>query len=97
MGMSSPMEEADTEEASSAMEAAGLGLSREGDGEEKKSKRQKGYFVSVLFRPKPKINILFGTVSKSKFNNKIDVHQQLHFICPLEKRHHFYSPVPNFA
>jgi len=49
MGMSSPMEEADTEEASSAMEAAGLGLSREGDGEEERARGKKD--ISRLFSP----------------------------------------------
>ena len=47
--MSSPMEEADTEEASSAMEAAGLGLSREGDGEEERARGKKD--ISRLFSP----------------------------------------------
>jgi hypothetical protein len=84
------MEEADTEEVSSAMEAAGIGLSREGGEEEDRARGKKD--ISCLFSLllSQKMNILFGAVSMSKFNNNVGVPQKLlHFACSVAKRGHF--------
>lgn len=80
------MEEADTEAATTAMQAAAmeavameevwLGLRSEGDGEEERTKGQKGHFVPVL-SPYLKINILFDVVFRSKFYNNVGMQTTL--------------------